>query len=99
VFPEKDLLGTDSKRTIWVTKKTFICTRTLVRLGGGNRHHNTFSYKGELARYDKVKSKATDEFYQVEDRIKHELIPANWDPPYINSKGKQSVKTLSHYRE
>jgi hypothetical protein len=45
-------------------------------------------YKKEKAWDEKCKSPRTSEFYQADDLIKRELVPASWKPPRTDSKGK-----------
>lgn len=44
-------------------------------------------YKKERGWYEKCKN-AKGEYYQAEDLIRRELVPANWKPPRVDSKDK-----------
>ena len=57
------------------------------------------SYKGEQAWYDKVKSKRTGEFYQVDELIRREWVPADWKPPHQDAKGEPVKYPLKHVNE
>jgi hypothetical protein len=53
------------------------------------------SYKGEQTWYDKGKGKRTGEFYQVDEFIRREWLPADWKPPtsrYERRTCKISIK-------
>jgi hypothetical protein len=54
------------------------------------------SYKGELAWLDKVRSKRNNEFFQAQDLINRELVPPEWVPPHVDSKGKPVKYPLKH---
>jgi hypothetical protein len=54
------------------------------------------SYKGELAWYDKVKSKRTGSFYQAQDLINRDLVPPDWQAPHIGKDGKPVTYPLIH---
>jgi hypothetical protein len=46
-------------------------------------------YKKEIGFFEKVKSQRNGgEYLQAEDLIKRELVPENWTPPRVDSKGK-----------
>jgi hypothetical protein len=45
-------------------------------------------YKKELGWYEKVKSQRNGDFFQSEDLQKREVVPENWTPPRLDSKGK-----------
>jgi len=57
------------------------------------------SYKGEQAWCDKVKSKRTGEFYQVDELIRREWVPADWKPPHQDAKGELVKYPLKHVNE
>jgi hypothetical protein len=56
-------------------------------------------YKKEQSWYEKVKSKRTGEYNQVEDLIKRESVPENWQPPHIDSKGKPVKYPIRYVNE
>jgi hypothetical protein len=56
------------------------------------------SYKGEQAWYDRVKSKITGEFHQV-DELRREWVPADWKPPHQDTKGEPIKYPLKHVSE
>ena len=54
------------------------------------------SYKAEQKWYEKVRSKRTGEFYQADTLIKAELVPPDWLPPHLDSRGKPVKYPLKH---
>jgi hypothetical protein len=47
----------------------------------------------------KVKSARTNDFYQAEDLIRRELVPADWKPPHKDAKGKPLRYPIKHVNE
>jgi hypothetical protein len=56
----------------------------------------SFSYNTEKKWFDKVRSKRNGEFYQAQDLINRELVPPEWVPPHVDSKGKPVKYPLKH---
>ena len=58
----------------------------------------SYVHESEKKWYEKVKSKRTGDFYQADDLIKRELVPPEWTPPHVDSKGKPlkyPIKSIS----
>jgi hypothetical protein len=53
-------------------------------------------YQHEKKWYEKVKSPKSGEYYQAEELIKRELVPAEWKPPHVDSKGKPVKYPIKH---
>jgi hypothetical protein len=47
-----------------------------------------YCHLGEQKWIDKVKSKRSGDYYQAEELLNRELVPKNWQPPHVDSKGK-----------
>jgi hypothetical protein len=48
----------------------------------------SYQHKAEQDWYEKVKSPKTSDFYQAEELIRRDLVPPDWKPPHVDSRGK-----------
>lgn len=47
----------------------------------------------------KWNQKGLESFYQVEELIKRELVPPDWTPPHVDSKGRPVKYPIKHVSE
>ena len=55
-----------------------------------------FQYQAEKKWYEKVKSKRTGDYYQADNLITRDMVPEDWQPPHVDSKGKPLKYPVKH---